>query len=63
MILSKKCLSVIDQHAPGVKTKCVRENQAPFMNKELSKAIMRRSKLRKVHKKLKTKESWKAFLK
>ena len=33
------------------------------MNEKLSKAIMRRSRLRKVHSKLKTKDSWEAFRK
>ena len=31
------------------------------MNKELSKAIMYRSKLRNIHNKKKTKETWEAF--
>ena len=41
---------VLDKHAP-IKTKNVRANNAPFMNKMLSKAIMNRSRLKnKFHK-------------
>ena len=40
----------LDNHAP-IKTKNVRANNAPFMNKQLSKAIMNRSRLKnKFHK-------------
>ena len=38
-------LRVLDKHAP-LKQKVVRGNQSPFMTKELSKAIMQRSKLK-----------------
>jgi exonuclease III len=37
-------LSLLDNYAP-LRTKYVRYNQSPFMNKELSKAIMTRSRL------------------
>ena len=37
--------SVLDRHAP-LKMKMIRGNQGPFMTKQLSKAIMNRSKLR-----------------
>ena len=37
-------MSVIDKHAP-TKTRLKRSNHAPFVEKELSKAIMHRSKL------------------
>ena len=37
-------MSVIDKHAP-LKTRLIRGNHAPFVDKELSKAIMHRSKL------------------
>ena len=37
--------SVLDKHAP-LKRKMTRGNQGPFMTKQLSKAIMNRSKLR-----------------
>ena len=53
-------VSVVNKHAP-LKTKFIRGNHAPFMNKELSKAIMYRSKLRNIHNKKKTKETWEAF--
>ena len=36
----------LNKHAP-LKRKYVRANEAPFMTKELHKAIMKRSKLRK----------------
>ena len=38
-------LDITNKHAP-VKTKMIRGNNAPFMNKELSEEIMVRSKLR-----------------
>ena len=40
-------LTVVDKHAP-LKKKLIRGTQAPFMNKELSKDIMHRSKLRNI---------------
>ena len=51
---------VVDKHAP-MKSKLIRGTHAPFMNKELSKAIMHRSKLKNIHNKTQTKESWEAF--
>ena len=36
---------MLDKHAP-CKTKIIRANEAPFMNKELNKSIMIRSRLR-----------------
>lgn len=44
-LLSKMFLQLIDIHAP-LKTKKIRGNQAPFMTKEYSKAIMNKSKMR-----------------
>ena len=38
-------MSVLDSHAP-MKKKTIKENNAPFMTKALSKEIMRRSKLK-----------------
>ena len=38
-------MDLLNKHAP-IKTKTVRANNAPFMNKKLSKAIMTRSRLR-----------------
>ena len=37
--------SALDRHAP-LKRKMIRRNQGSFMTKQLSKAIMNRSKLR-----------------
>ena len=37
--------SILDKHVP-IKSKKIRENQAPFMNKALSKIIMQKSKFR-----------------
>ena len=36
--------SILDKHAP-IKSKQIRGNQAPFMNKSLSKIIMQKSKV------------------
>ena len=49
-------LSTFNKHAP-IKLKYIRINQAPFMTKELSKAIMIRSKLKNRYNKLKTEQS------
>ena len=38
---------VLDKYTP-LKVKKVRENQGPFMTKELSKAIMNKSKIRNI---------------
>ena len=52
--------NVVDKHVT-LKSKLIRGTHAPFMNKELSKTIMHRSKLKNLHNKTKTKESWEAF--
>ena len=39
-------LCIFNKHAP-MKIKCFQVNEAPFMTKELQKAIMKRSRLRK----------------
>ena len=44
----KVCINTLDNHAPS-KKKYNRGNHLPFMNKELSKAIMNRAKLRNVY--------------
>ena len=49
-------MSTLEIHAP-LKEKFVRSNSSPFMNKELSKAIMKRSKLRNVYNKFPTNEN------
>ena len=41
---------ILNKHAP-LKSKQVRGNQAPFMNKELSKVIMNKSKLKSKYQK------------
>ena len=42
----KTCLSVVNKIAP-LKSRFIRANQTPFINKEIQQAIMVRSKLRK----------------
>ena len=44
-IFDKTFLTIVNRHAP-LKKKIVRENQAPFMTKELQKAISTRSRLK-----------------
>ena len=53
-------LTTLNYHAP-MKTKYIRANNSPFMNKELSKVIMVRSRLRNKSIKLKTIESRQAY--
>ena len=48
---------VLDKHAP-VKSKKVGGNHPPFMSKELSKAIINRSKLRNRYTKLPSRENF-----
>ena len=48
--------SVIDKHT-SLKTKIIRGNQAPFMMKALSKAIMTRSRLRSRYNKWPSREN------
>ena len=52
--------NLLDQHAP-FKIRKVRGNQAPFMNKELSKAIMNKSKNRKKYLKWPSRENCLAY--
>ena len=52
------CRSTLDQHAPR-KQKYARGNHIPFMNKTLSKEIMKRTKLRNTLLKERTDESQK----
>ena len=49
-------MTVLDKHAP-MKNKMVRANNAPFMNKILSKAFMHRSKLKNIYNKNPTEEN------
>ena len=48
--------AIIDKHAP-IKQNVLRGNDAPFMNKELRKAIYHRSKLKNYYNKNRTEES------
>lgn len=57
-----KVMNTLNIHAPK-KTKYLRTNQAPFMNKELNKAIMTRSRLRNKYLKNKSDENETAFKK
>ena len=53
-------MRILNRHAP-IKRRYIRANNAPFMNKSLSKAIMVRSKLQNKFLKLKTSESREAY--
>ena len=55
-------LDITNKHAP-VKTKMIRGNNAPLMNKELSKEIIVKSKLRNKLYRHKTKTNWKNYTK
>ena len=44
----KVCIYALNNHAPS-KKKYIRGNHLPFINKELSKAIMNRTRLRNVY--------------
>ena len=52
--------SILDLHVP-LKSKTLQGNQAPFMSKGLSKAIMTRSRLKNKFNRQKTKANWKAY--
>ena len=56
------CTGTLNNHAPR-KRKTTRGNQSPFINKEISKAIMKRTELRNKFLKHKTEESRQAFVK
>ena len=51
---------VLEKHAP-LKTKTIRGNQAPFMNKNLSKVIMTKSRIRNKYLKWPSRENFLAF--
>ena len=55
-------MMALNNHAP-MKIKYIRANNSPYMNNELSKAIMVRSRLRNKYLKLKTIESRDAYKK
>ena len=52
--LHKNVMNILQTHAP-IKEKLVRANNAPFMNKKLSKAIMTRTRLKNKYKRNPTK--------
>ena len=57
-------ITMLNKHAPLLrKMRCIRANNSPFMNNNLSKAIMLRSRLRYKFLKLKTEESRNAYKK
>ena len=58
----KICTETLNNHAPR-KQKAIRGNQSPFINKEISKAIMKRTELRNKFLKHKTDKSRQAFVK
>ena len=59
---AEKFCNTINKHAP-LKNRTIRGNQAPFVNKELAKAIMTRSRLKNTFIKDKNKQNWQAFAK
>ena len=58
--LAEKFCNAIKKHAP-LKNETIRGNQAPFINKELAKAIMIRSRLKNIFIVDKNKQNWQAF--
>ena len=60
--LTRNFKAFVDRHAP-LKQKYIRGNQVPFMTKELSKAIMTKSRLRNKYNKWKSRENYLAFQK
>ena len=60
--LAQNICNILERHAP-LKSKYVRGNNARFMNKELRKAIMIRSKLKNNFNRIKNNENWKLYKK
>ena len=58
----KICTEILNKHAPR-KRKTIKGNQSPFINKEISKAIMKRTELWNKFLKHKTDEIRHAFVK
>ena len=56
-LLTKTFSRLVEKHAP-LKSKKIRGNQAPFMTKEYSKAIMNKSKMRNKYNKWKSRENY-----
>ena len=59
---AEKFCNAINKHAT-LKNKTIRGNDAPFMNKELAKAIMTRSRSKNIFIEEKSKQNWQAFAK
>lgn len=55
------CITSTLNHFAPLKKKILRFNNAPFITKELRKAIMHRSKLRRIYNKSRSKENWSNF--
>ena len=55
-------MKVLNKHAP-IKLKYIRANDGPYMNKEIRKEIMLRSKLKNISNREKTDESYEAYKK
>ena len=60
--LTTNFTKILDKHAP-IKHKIVRGNNADFMNRELQKAIMKRSRLKNKFNRHKSNENWEEFRK
>ena len=60
--LTKVCINTLNNHAPS-KKKYTRDNHLPFMNKELSKAILNRKRLRNVYLRKRSDENRKRYSK
>ena len=56
-------METLNRHNAPLKMRFVRANNSPFMNENLCKAIMVRSRLRNIFLKLKTEDSWNAYRK
>ena len=59
---AKTFQNILDRHAL-LKKKGIRGNQKPFMNRQLRRAIMRRSRLRNVFNQTRLKEDWDKYRK
>ena len=59
---TSSCNVILKRHSPQ-KKKYIKGNQSPFMNETLSKAIMQRSKLRKLFLKKRTEENRNNYVK
>ena len=57
-----KMQNILNKHAP-IKQRMARGNNAAFVNKDLRKAIMKRSQLRNKHNKNKSEDTWKEYKK